>query len=365
MSVVAPFAYAADGEVYACGDGPELFCYSGSDDTPLWKQFCDGLLVGVGASTEGVHSLDDHGNYALWDARSGDNRVKTALGGTGLHLAVCPTGDALALTDRGATRIGPDGTTWPLSMGGATVAAWTPDGQRAVFGTPQGELVLFDMQAGTKVGLVALGAPVVDVGWSGQGEWVVLAGNQLIFVAADVVLPPPSEGAAPPSPVRRTVPVQGTPGHVTANVDGVLVACDDGANNVLIYETNQYKCGGTIAYQRPLGDLDFGPGTLLGVGLEYADANRIEVLSGQTERSKPGLGKGNAPWFPRVQLDQYVLRGAVATKRAGGKPIANVRQVEKTGGNRTLLFVGIGVAVAVLCCGGLGTALAVWRFLLS
>jgi len=365
MSTVAPFAYAADGEVYVCGDGPELFCYAGFDDTPRWKQFCDGMVVGVGASIEGVHSLDDQGGYALWDAQSGENRLKVAVGAPGIFLAVAPTGDALVLTDRGVTRISSDGTTWPISFSGATVAAWTPDGQRAVFGTPQGELVLFDMQAGVRVGAAVLGGPVVDVDWSGQGEWVVVVGNQVVFVAGEVVLTPPEEGEPPPSPIRHTMQVQGTPTHVAANVDGVLVACDDGANTVSVYETNTYSSGGTIAYQRPVGDLDFGPGTMLGIGLEYADANRVEVLSGQTERTKPGLGKGNAPWFPRVQLDQYVLRGAVATKRAGGQAIANVRQVQKRGGKRTLIIVAIGVGLTFLCCGGVGIALAVWRFVLN
>ena len=50
MTIVAPYAYESQGRVTVCGDGPELFVYSGANDAPMWKQFCDGILVGVGAA---------------------------------------------------------------------------------------------------------------------------------------------------------------------------------------------------------------------------------------------------------------------------------------------------------------------------
>ncbi len=364
MSVLAPFAYSADGEFYVCGDGPELYCY-GSDDKPRWKQFLDGILAGVGASYGTVHALDDQGGYTLWDPITGQSRGKVDLGASCHRLEVTENGVAVVLTDRGAMIVGKDGQARPLSAPPATAAAFSMDGQRVALGTASGDLLLFDVATGSQIAGTQLGAAIADISRCGSSEWVVAAGKQLVFVAASVQLQPAQEGMPAPSPIRKQVPIEGTPTRVAANPDGVLVACDDGGQTVLVYETHQYRLGGTVVYQRELGDLMFGPATSLGIGLEYADANRVEVLSGATARSLPGLGKGSTPWFPRVKFDQYILRGAVATKRAGGMPIANVRQVESQSSGRTMLFVAIGIGSLLACCGISGTLFTIWRFVLN
>lgn len=360
---VVPYAYAADGQYYALGDGPELFTYSGGEDNALWKQFCNGMLVGLGISPGSVHSLEDTGGYGVWHARTGDSILAVELGVACSALAVAPNGTAAVVTERGAALVGADGSVRPISVANASAVAFSGDGSRLVVGTSSGEIVLVDPNGGGVLAGTALGAPVADISWCGR-EWVVAAGNRLWFVAADVQLAPPAPNQPAPSAVTRVVDVAGTPRSVTANSDGVLVACDDGQNNVLLYETHQYRLAGTVKFNRTLGDLQFGPATSLGIGLEYADANRLDVLAGTLTRSKAGLGKGNTPWYPRIELDQFILRGSVATKRAGGAPIANVQEVEQTGSSKTLLYVGIALFFGFMCCGGITSALAVWRFAL-
>jgi len=360
---VVPYAYAADGQYYACGDGPELFTYSGGEDNALWKQFCNGMLVGLGMSPGAVHSLDDRGGYSVWDARSGESMLAADLGVECKVLAVSPTGMAAAATARGAILIGNDGSAHPIAVANATAVAFSGDGSRLAVGTASGELVLVDPSTAGVVAGTSLGVPVADISWCGR-DWVVAAGNRLWFVAAEVQPMPAGPNQAAPSAVKKVVDVPGTPRSVAANSDGVIVVCDDGQNNILVYETHQYRLGGTIKFNRVLGDLQFGPATSLGIGLEFADGNRLDVLAGTLSRSKAGLGKGNTPWYPRVELDQFILRGSVAAKRAGGGPIANVQAVEQTTGSRTLLYVGIALFFGFLCCGGFTSALAVWKYAL-
>jgi len=235
-----------------------------------------------------------------------------------------------------------------------------------VVGTGSGDLALFDLASGTQLFATRVGAPVANITWSPRGYWMVAAGSQLHMVAWDLGMPDPEapEGTPPPNPHLGTIDVPGNPHDVAVNADGVVVACDDGAQKVLVYELHEKRCGTTIEYTRDVGQLAFGPDTSLGIGLEYADANRVDVVAGHLTRTAPGLGRGSEPWFPRVKADSHIMRGAIAAMRAGGGPIATVRQVDSGGGTNWLLIGGIVAGLIVLCCGCLGIGGVVYRFVL-
>lgn len=60
----APFAYAIDGAVIVCSEGPELLVHDGETEGPLWRRTCDAELVGVHATPTFVVALDAVGNFA-------------------------------------------------------------------------------------------------------------------------------------------------------------------------------------------------------------------------------------------------------------------------------------------------------------
>lgn len=355
MSVVAPYDYAPGGEFYAAGDGPELFAYAGEDDSPLWKQFCEGILVGVGVTATEVYSLDDAGRLDIWNGRSGQKRLNVNLGAPCSRLTVSMMGTALAITARGVAHIQPDGQFSVIQIQGATAAAFSADATRACVGTSAGVLVLYDLASGAQLASTNVGDPVADLAFSPRGVWVAAAGKKLVLAMAELHVPV-EEGQPAKSPILGAVDVAGTPTRVTVNVDGTLAACDDGAQTVLVYELKDYHVGATIVYARDIGDIQFGPDAWLGIGLEYADCNRVDVITGKSERSKPGLGRGTDTWYPRVKADNVLMRGAMASMRAGGMPIATVRQVQRGGGANWMLIGGITAGIAFLCCGGLSIA---------
>jgi hypothetical protein len=55
----------------AVADGPELYVYSGNNDAPMWKQFCDGVLVAVGANRLQIWSIDTEGKLCGWRGLDG------------------------------------------------------------------------------------------------------------------------------------------------------------------------------------------------------------------------------------------------------------------------------------------------------
>jgi hypothetical protein len=362
----APFAYESDGGVLVCGDGPELFAYSGEDDSPMWKQFCEGLLVGVGVAQGSVYSLDDGGGFNTWNEKTGEKLLTVALGSPAIAMQVSDQGTAAALLTSGVAHIQQDGQFFTIPFQGGTALALTGDASRVVVGTGSGDLVLLDLASGVQLSTAKVGAAVVDIAWSPRGYWMVAAGPRLHMVAWDLaMLDPEAEPGTPlPDPLQGTLDLSAPPRSVAVNADGVVVACDNGAQTVLVYELHEKRCGTTIEYTRDIGQLDFGPDTSLGIGLEYADANRVDVVSGQTTRTAQGLGRGSEPWFPRVKADSHIMRGAIAALRAGGGPIATVRQVEGGGNTNWLMIGGIVAGLIVLCCGCLGIGGVVWRFVL-
>ncbi|MBW2254014.1 MAG: hypothetical protein JRI25_05380, partial [Deltaproteobacteria bacterium] len=315
---VAPFAYESDGGVLVCGDGPELFAYSGEDDSPMWKQFCEGLLVGVGVAKGTVCSLDDGGGFNTWKEKTGEKVLSVALGSPAIALQVSDQGTAVALLSTGVAHIQENGEFSTIPFQGGTALACSGDASRVVVGMGSGDLALFDLASGTQLSTAQVGAPVADIAWSPRGYWMVAAGTQLHMVAWDLAMldPEAEEGTPPPDPLQGTIEVPGTPHRVAVNVDGAVVACDDGAQKVLVFELHEKRCGTTIEYTRDIGDLDFGPDTSLGIGLEYADANRVDVVGGQMTRTAQGLGRGSEPWFPRINADSHIMRGAIAAMRA-------------------------------------------------
>lgn len=357
MSVLAPFAYDAAGSVYVCGDGPEVFVYSGANDAPMWKQLCDGILVGVGVVGQSVYTLDTDGRIDQWRSFDGNRQGVMTLECECRALAVHKTGNHVV--------VGVDQVLFPSTRGHRTAQLPSPVaaaidslGARTAVGTSQGYLYLLDIASGSQVAAIDVGAPIAAVAWSPKGRWIVAAGRRVLVISGDLAPAVPLDGGEK-SPILKAVEQPGTVRYVAASFDGALVACDDGGMRVIVYETHTWRQGASVEYQRDLGGLMFGPGSTLGIGLEFADANRLDVMTGSIKRTQPGLGRGGENWFQRIQVDQVGLRGAVAAARVDGQAIAEFHEFEGPTSNagRYLLFGGVGcVVLGCVCSGVLGVA---------
>ena len=313
MSVLAPFVHDARGRVYATADGPELYVYSGVDDSPLWKDFAEGILVGLAISGEQLIGVDSDGRMIRWRIFDGQ-RIDVVEHGLTCHdIAADPHGGLVLLTDGGVRLIAAHGGHLDVSLPGAVAVARDGSGGRVIVALQDGRLLWIDPMAGTVLGQVTVPAPAHDVVWSNQGCWVVGAADKLLVVNSD----PVEEGAvlsmhAPGGPVEA----------VAVSADGLLVAARVGRQFVSVMTAQTGEVLATIEYKRPVGGVAFGVDTWLAIPLEYGDVNRLELGAGRLTRNGPGLGRSSDPWATDVKLEASRVRGALARARAGGGPVA-------------------------------------------
>jgi hypothetical protein len=316
--ILAPFVMDPRGRVYVAADGPEVYAWSGVDDSPLWKDFFDGIIVGIGISGDHVHGVDTDGRVVTWRVFDGE-RVDVRPQDRRVHGFYADPHGGLALrTDAGVRLLAPNGLVADGAVAKASVVARDSTGVRVLVGTEAGELVWLDA-LGNRTGSISAGAPVRAVAWSAHACWVVAAGTRLLVLAAD---PPTAvQGAVQASPVLATYDVGGTISAIAVSSDGWLLAAAVGDRVVVVTRTDGSKLS-TIQYKRPVGAVGFGADTWLAVCLEHADVNRIELATGRLTKNSPGLGRHSDPWGASVEMNAAEVRGALARARAGGAPVA-------------------------------------------
>ncbi len=340
---LAPFSFDRSGHLLAAGDGPELIVYDGKDLAPLWKDFCDGILVGVALVGGEVHAVDTDGVLTTWLAAAGERRGELRLDTPATGLRVAEGGQRLVLLETGIAVADAMGGVRRIPVPGATCAAFGPGAARALVGTTRGEGVLLDLETGETLGATSLGGAVADVAWSPDGRWAVAVGQEVLFLHPEL---------DPEAAVLLRIGAEAPLRHLALNAEGSVLAVDDG-ERVTLFETWKGRAGGGIAYTREIGGIAFGPGNLLAVGLEYADADVVDVMSGKLRQTRSGLGRTREPWFPKVKVDGHVLRGAAMQKRTGGGPVATIAPGQGRGGAdgpNWLLIIGAIIGVMVLCC---------------
>ena len=89
------------GGVVAIADGPEILVYQAGDGSPLWKQFCDGVLVGVAVVGPRVVTLDSEGNLTFWRLQDGQSEDSGTMSPGATQLLVSPEGAVGAVTPDG------------------------------------------------------------------------------------------------------------------------------------------------------------------------------------------------------------------------------------------------------------------------
>ena len=332
----------------AIADGPELLVYQEGDGAPVWKQFCDGILIGIAITGQRLITLDSEGQVTWWRLMDGQ-REDTADMGTGVsQLVVSPDGAVAAVTPNGIQVAGGPA----LSLPQVSAAAYGPNGGSIGVGTHTGTFSAIDPTSGAAWGSVELGAAISGVGWSAQGNWVVAAANRIAVVSGDgaEVL----ASIAAPDAVRQ----------VAVSENGLLVASICGTMQVAAFELHGNRAIGTVDLKREIEGVGFGSAAMLAIGVDDGDVSLIDLFTGKVGRTEPHPGRGRNTWAVHVNIDRAAVRGAVALNKAGGDPIAKYVPIpddDDKGG----CFLGCGAAflISTLMCTGCASCSGIaWYF---
>jgi len=352
---VAPFAFEPNGAVMVLGDGPELLVYQGDNDSPRWKVFTDGIIVGVGATADRVIGADADGKIIFWRIFDGQQLDEVRLGVPVDGLAITADGLCAAITADSVILAGMRREPVPLPAPGASAVAFGPEGSSLGVGTSHGHFSAIDPTTGMAWGTVELGLPVRGVAWSALGQWVVAAGQSVFLISGDG------------TEVVDTFDQIGEPSQISCSADGAFFAVLLGGAEVAIFERQYKKRIGSIEFSEDIGGLQFGPGFFLGIGMENGDANRIDLMTGKYTRTELHAGRGMNKWGIKVKIEAESVRGTAAWARVGGTPLAErvkhkweekraPGEIGPPGGDMpsctSMLGVGCALLLVIVVCGG-------------
>lgn len=352
----SPFALSDDGTTIAAGDGPELLVWKG-DGSPAWKQFLQGIIVDILVTTEHVLALDADGRLSRFARGDGEPLGDIHTAPFPLQMAAARDGTLGVLTREGLRLLRPHGETL-LPTRGATTFAFGPDGASVGLGRSDGSFDAVEIQSGAAWGSLTLPSPVVAIGWSALGHWIVGAGQVLYRIRGDA------------SAIEAQIPGADHPIEgLTVSSSGLVVAARAG-EHVELYELYRNKPLGEFVLRRSIGDVRFGLGLQLGIGLDDGDGNVIELSSAASWRTEPHPGRGRNTWRLENKVDLAAVRGAIALHQAGGQPIARYvpppSEAEPPASTRSRLLAGCAgiftlIVTMSLLCGGFLLFIYFWR----
>lgn len=304
------YTYPSSGKVFVCVDGPEILVYSGNDDGPLWKYFCEELVVGVGVTSEEVYALESVGRLVKLRLVNGEFLDYDDLGmqPTGMMIS-----DDEVIAVIGSERLfvrHPGAAPMTVAISGVVTLGFGPTGGSLGLGTESGEFYAVDTVTGGAWGSVNLGGPVCGVAWSAQQYWLAGVGSQVHCISGDG------------TQILETIDAGGTIQSVACSLDGSMVAVLTNNTHVRIFEWLNKSLAGNIWFQRTVSTLAFGPSSWLGLGHDEGDANRVDLFTGQMTRTQAHEGRGQHAWPMQVEINSALLRGTSTTLKAGASPIA-------------------------------------------
>ncbi len=339
----AAFHYSADGTLLVLGDGPELYVFSGRTDTGIWKQMCDGIVIGVAAGDGRVSAVDTDGRLQVYRAIDGSRQADVRFDRPCHGLVVAGDGRLAMLVDEAVivcSAMGENAVTFPAP--GVRSVAFGRD--LIAIGSDHGTVHVIDLKTGKPLGQLRADGPIAAVAFRAPDEWCVVVRSQLQVWSKDL------------KKMEASVEVGGEARRIACSGDGALaaIALD---REVRVFELYNTRAAATLGLDRDVNDVSFGPGHWLGLGLDDAEANRVEIVAGTLAKTEAFPGMTASKWPIRLERNEVALRTAVAHVRAGGKPIAQQVDHGGVGGGG-----GCGKVVAVLalltalamCCGGCG-----------
>jgi WD40 repeat protein len=349
---IPPFGYGYDGALLVTSDGPELLVCAGPDEGPMWRRTLDATVVGVGVTDGAVVAVDAGGTLVVCDRDSGEVKSTLALERLATGLAAAPSGIVAVLGASSVNVVHAAGTgaRREIDVADAATLALDAAGKRVAVGSADGTVRVFDAGSGKERGSSKVPAPAKGIAWSPRGYWIVASGSGLCRVSADG------------SDTRGLVNTEDLVlSSVAVSEDGSIVAVRVGDQKVGLFDLLDFKFQGVIQYpERTVGQVSFGPGSWLGVGLDLGDGNKVDLLTGAVHRTDPHEGRVRNRWvliadpktdaiakvMSRVKKDPSALdgKGEAPKKRA---PV-DLRAPEPPPSTNTNMAAVIGVILMAI-----------------
>ncbi len=299
-----PFAYGYSGRLLTSTEGNEVFCCDGDDEAPYFIHAMDGTVRGVRNVASGVLAIDETGALILLSPE-GKVAWRIELGVAPIALAATESGRWASVHDRGVLYGRGREQEGSVDLPGATAAAFRDDDKLALLGEG-GRIEICDLRSHRQT-TVELGVGCDSVAWSALGWWLVAAEGGVYRIDAD--------GS---NPIRFLKWSGGSLSSICASKAGGLCAFVTEAKYVVIFGVVRDINCGTIAYiDRTAYELEFGPGTLLGIGIGLGDGNKIELSrAGAVSRTDPPPDRPRNRWALKVGHDPAEVERSLELERA-------------------------------------------------
>ena len=328
MRDVSSLAVSADGQHVAVGDGPELLTYLGTG-APVWKHFCDGILIDVAYAGPHLVAVDSDGRVTFFRAADGRKMQEVQLEGVVKGSMVSPDGRYAALTSAGIVIVEANGQTAGYPYPDVSVGSFGPDSGSMGIGTSNGVFTALDSTNGQPWGSIQMPTAISAAVWNPRGFWMFTAGNELVGC----------DGAA--TEVQFRVGLEANARALAVTQDGAIAAVLTPPGRIALVELYKHRIAGHVIARREVQGIAI-QGAKLGIGFDDGDASTVDLISRNTMRTEPHPGRGRNNWNLDLAYDVTALAGAITNLRAGGQPIAEAQyyQGEEGGGRGGCMGVG-------------------------
>ncbi len=299
MTIPAPFAYGPSGRWLTSTHEHEVFICDGDEEHTVHVLALDAAVVGVRNTPSLVLALDADGTLYGLDPMTGARAWTHSVGPGATALAGTETGRWAAVHAGGVAWGDGSQARGNHDVPGARFAAFDPSGQVLAIVTADGELMAGPVEnpSGKRV---ALGFGSTGLCHSRLGYWLASTTRGVFRIPVDSMEPElylKWGGDAPPT-------------AVACSLNGRLCAFTTENKVVVLFgvaaDTN---CGAIVYADREAGELEFGPGAWLGVGIGLGDGNKVNLLEGGCHRTDPPPGRPRNRWMLQLGFDTDEIAG--------------------------------------------------------
>ncbi len=337
-------------------DGLELLAFDAATEAPRWKLGFERTLVGVflahpqvlpsgGANpwraqstTRAAVIVDEEGGVHLVDTTLG--RVVAGLGSVGKPLAAASSisGATLALAVEEHVVVWRSGEQHRLALRRVRSLAFSSDGDTLAVGNDKGELRMYFLGGGKapeeRLRATLRGA-ITALAQHPDGSWVVVAAQGVVSMKGSATTP-----LHKLSPATRRACFDGNGGRL---------AMQTSERGIVVYEWPRLSVLMRVEYtERPICGMSFGPDNWLGVALDHGDANKIDVVTSNVNRTDTHPGREHRTWTLLVEGKKERLSANEADEIRRMKDPFHTPAPAATGGGGGLgLRIGVGAMISL------------------
>lgn len=367
-------AYGPEANVLLVSDGAELLAYDAHTEAPKWQVAFEAPLLSVmfahpqalpsartggspwreAAATHAAIALDDQGSFHAVDLALGKRLGSVGPFGKPRAAASCVASGALALAVDDKVLVWRSGHLIETRLAQVTALAFSADGGTLAVGTAGGDVVMLSLEVRAGAASPAdlqpaapadalvrtfethgVGA-VTDLVAHPSGAWLCAGANGVFAVTA--------------SGAQRLAKISA--GVLRARFDGpgARLAVQRAERAIVVYAWPGLSVVARIEYTgRPVRGLAFGPEDWLGVGLDFGDGNKIDIVTSATHRTDTAPGRTHRSWTLHVEGQRSLLTAKEADEiRRMKSPFHEEAPRAKGNGAGGKVGIGAGLSIAML-----------------